>query len=129
MIGIDPRSPLSPVEQIRSQLAAQIRAGQLPADTRLPPVRQLAADLRVAPGSVAKAYRELEGAGLIRTARAAGTRVNPGQSTTPPLLRAAGELARAARREGIDLAEAQGLLAHAWLQSEDASSPATGTST
>ncbi len=121
MITVDPSSPTSPVEQIRSQLAAQIRAGRLPADTRLPPVRQLAADLRVAPGSVAKAYKELESAGLLRTARAAGTRVNAGQATTAPILHAAEQLARAAQREGIDLAEAQGLLAHAWTQLQEAS--------
>jgi len=79
-------------------------------------VRQLAADLRVAPGSVAKAYKELESAGLIRTARAAGTRVNPGQATTKPLVRAAEELANQATNEGLTLDEAQGILAHAWAQ-------------
>lgn len=114
MISVDSSSPLSPVEQIRSQLAAQIRTGQLPADTRLPPVRQLAADLRVSAGSVAKAYKELEGAGLIRTARAAGTRVNPGHATTEPLIRAAENLAYQALEDGLSLTEAQGLLAHAW---------------
>lgn len=87
MIRVDPRSAVSPVQQIQSQLAAQIRSGNLEPDSRLPTVRQLAADLRVAPGSVAKAYKELESAGLIRTARAAGTRVNPGQTTTKPLVR------------------------------------------
>src|SRR5919107_4675365 len=101
MITVDPASPTSPVEQVRSQLAAQIRAGELQADARLPPVRQLAADLRVAPGSVAKAYKDLEAAGLIRTARAAGTRVNPGHATTRPLVEAAEGLARAGERQGL----------------------------
>lgn len=114
MITVDTSSAISPVEQIRSQLAAQIRAGRLPADARLPSVRQLAADLRVSAGSVAKAYRELESAGLIRTARAAGTRVNPGHATTEPLLQAAEILAHQAMSEGLSLTEAQGLLAHAW---------------
>jgi GntR family transcriptional regulator len=116
MIRVDPRSAVSPVQQIRSQLAAQIRSGNLEPDSRLPTVRQLAADLRVAPGSVAKAYKELESAGLIRTARAAGTRVNPGQTTTKPLVRAAEELANQATNEGLTLEEAQGILAHAWAQ-------------
>jgi GntR family transcriptional regulator len=116
MISIDSASTASPVEQIRSQLAARIRAGQLVADTRLPPVRQLAADLRVAPGSVAKAYRELESAGLIRTMRAAGTRVNPGHTTTAPLNTAAADLATQAAQEGLSLRETQDLLAHAWTQ-------------
>lgn len=116
MISVDPTSAVSPVQQIRSQLAAQIRSGNLEPDSRLPTVRQLAADLRVAPGSVAKAYKELESAGLIRTARAAGTRVNPGQATTKPLVKAAEELANQATNEGLTLEEAQGILAHAWAQ-------------
>lgn len=116
MIKVDPRSAVSPVQQIQSQLAAQIRSGNLEPDSRLPTVRQLAADLRVAPGSVAKAYKELESAGLIRTAQAAGTRVNPGQTTTKPLVRAAEELANQATNEGLTLEEAQGILAHAWAQ-------------
>ena len=116
MITVDPRSAVSPVQQIRSQLAAQIRSGNLQPDSRLPTVRQLAADLRVAPGTVAKAYKELESAGLIRTARAAGTKVNPGQATTQPLVRAAEELANQAANEGLTLEEAQGILAQAWPQ-------------
>lgn len=116
MISIDSSSAVSPVEQIRSQLAARIRAGQLAADTRLPPVRQLATDLRVAPGSVAKAYKELENAGLIRTMRAAGTRVNPGHTTTKPLMRTSADLASKATQEGLSLRETQDLLAHAWAQ-------------
>ncbi|MGX5183111.1 GntR family transcriptional regulator [Streptomyces avermitilis] len=38
-------------------------------------MRQLAADLGLAPGTVARAYRELEAAELIRTRRGAGSRV------------------------------------------------------
>lgn len=125
MISIDSSSAVSPVEQIRSQLAARIRAGQLAANTRLPPVRQLAADLRVAPGSVAKAYKELENAGLIRTMRAAGTRVNPGNTTTEPLIRTAVDLAIQAAQEGLSLRETQDLLAHAWVQQH----PETSTPT
>lgn len=129
MISIDTSSAVSPVEQIRSQLAARIRTGHLAADTRLPPVRQLAADLRVAPGSVAKAYRELENAGLIRTMRAAGTRVNPGHTTTEPLLRAAAQFAQTAMEEGISLRESQDLLAHAWSQLHPDPSPLPRSST
>lgn len=122
MITIDPGSPTSPTEQIRSQLAALIRTGVLAQDSRLPPVRQLAADLRVAVGTVAKAYKELENAGLIRTGRAAGTRVNPGQTTTPPVLAAAQAFIGVAREAALTLQEAQGILAAGWtpdLQESD----------
>ncbi len=44
----------------------------------MPPVRQLAGDLGVAVGTVARAYRELEVAGLVRSRRGGGTTVaNP----------------------------------------------------
>src|SRR3981189_2816184 len=44
-------------------------------DERLPPVRQLAAALRLATGTVARAYRELEQAGHVVSRRGGGTRV------------------------------------------------------
>ncbi|WP_043264050.1 GntR family transcriptional regulator [Streptomyces sp. CT34] len=74
-VRVDTASPVPPYEQIRTQLAALIVTGQLTEDERLPTVRQLAADLGLAPGTVARAYRELEAAELIRTRRGAGTRV------------------------------------------------------
>lgn len=74
-VHVDTTSQVPPYEQIRAQLAALIRTGRLAEGERLPTVRQLAADLGLAPGTVARAYRELEGAELIRTRRGAGTRV------------------------------------------------------
>ncbi|MBG6181862.1 GntR family transcriptional regulator [Arthrobacter sp. CAN_A1] len=114
MISVDPTSSISPTEQIRSQLEALIRTGQLTKDSRLPTVRQLAVDLRVAIGTVAKAYKELEHVGMIRTGRAAGTRVNAGFVTTPPVLAAAQAFARTAIDAGLDLDQARGILATGW---------------
>lgn len=114
MITVDPASPTSPAEQIRSQLAALILVGELAGDARMPTIRQLAADLRVAAGTVAKAYKELENAGLIRTGRAAGTRVNAGQKTAGPVLTGAEGFIRAARQAGLSLEEAQGILTAGW---------------
>lgn len=74
-VRVDTTSQVPPYEQIRAQLAALIRTGRLAEGERLPTVRQLAADLGLAPGTVARAYRELEAAELIRTRRGAGTRV------------------------------------------------------
>lgn len=74
-VHVDTTSQVPPYEQIRSQLAALIRTGRLAEGERLPTVRQLAVDLGLAPGTVARAYRELEAAELIRTRRGAGTRV------------------------------------------------------
>lgn len=74
-VRVDTTSQVPPYEQIRAQLAALIRTGRLVAGERLPTVRQLATDLGLAPGTVARAYRALEAAELIRTRRGAGTRV------------------------------------------------------
>ncbi len=74
-VRVDTTSQVPPYEQIRAQLAALIVTGRLTEGERLPTVRQLAADLGLAPGTVARAYRQLEAAELIRTRRGAGTRV------------------------------------------------------
>jgi DNA-binding transcriptional regulator YhcF (GntR family) len=50
-------------------------SGVLPQGTRLPAIRQLAADLALASGTVARAYRELEAAGIIVTRGRHGTYV------------------------------------------------------
>ena len=67
MLSVNPSLPTPPFVQIREQISAQRASGELPAGERLPPVRSLAADLGLAPGTVARAYRELEIAGVIET--------------------------------------------------------------
>jgi DNA-binding transcriptional regulator YhcF (GntR family) len=62
---VDTADPTPPYEQLRRQLAGLIRSGVLEPGGRLPPLRQLAADLGLAVGTVARAYRELESAGLV----------------------------------------------------------------
>lgn len=72
-IRVDAADPTPPFEQVRRQLAGAIQAGTLVVGTRLPTVRQLAADLGLAPGTVMRAYSELESAGLVTTRRGLGT--------------------------------------------------------
>ncbi len=67
--------PTPPYEQLRRQLAGLIGAGVLAPGDRLPPLRQLAADLGLAAGTVARTYRELEAAGQVVSRRGGGTRV------------------------------------------------------
>lgn len=81
-LRLDPADPTPPYEQLRRQLSAVIQAGLLAPRTRLPTVRQLAADLGVAAGTVMRAYAALEGDGLVVTRRGGGTAV----SEAPPLL-------------------------------------------
>ena len=74
MIGaIDPDSALPPYEQIRMQVVTSVRSGTLAPGTRLPPVRHLAADLGLAPNTVARAFRELEKTGVVKTRGRLGT--------------------------------------------------------
>ncbi|MBC7639012.1 MAG: GntR family transcriptional regulator, partial [Rhodoferax sp.] len=75
---LDDDSGLDKYEQVRGTLATRIADGSLAAGTRLPTVRTLAADLGVAPHTVARAYRELEQAGLVDTRGRAGTVVTDG---------------------------------------------------
>ena len=70
---LDLASGVAPWRQVRDQLALLIAGGQLPVDTQLPTIRQLAGDLGLATGTVARAYRELESHGVLHTARRRGT--------------------------------------------------------
>ena len=67
--------PTPPFEQVRRQVAEMIVTGVLEPGARLPPLRQLAGDLGLAVGTVARAYRELERGGLVVGRRGGGTRV------------------------------------------------------
>ncbi|HMJ76265.1 MAG TPA: GntR family transcriptional regulator [Iamia sp.] len=73
IIRLDPDSPVPPYAQLKEQVTTMIRSGVLAPDTRLPAIRHLAADLGVATGTVARAYRELEAAGLVATRGRHGT--------------------------------------------------------
>lgn len=88
MLRIDPRSSAPPYEQLRTQVIDQIGSGELTPGARLPSVRRLAADLGLAANTVARAYRELESEGYVRTAGRNGTVVAPRQET-PEVVREA----------------------------------------
>ena len=72
-IVVEPERGVAPWRQIRDQIAARVGSGELPVGARLPTIRQLARDLGLAAGTVARAYRELEAAGILHTARRQGT--------------------------------------------------------
>ncbi|NCD16354.1 MAG: GntR family transcriptional regulator [Actinobacteria bacterium] len=101
-ITVDVTSGVPPYEQIRTQIASLIATGALPAGTRLPTVRDLATDLGVAVGTVARAYRELEAAGLVTSRRRTGTVVAAGGTVgDAPVQAAVSALVAAARRSGL----------------------------
>lgn len=115
-VSVDISSGVPPYEQIRSQIASLIAAGALAAGSRLPTVRDLAADLGVAVGTVVRAYRELESAGLVVSRRRTGTMVAPGGSRGDDTVQAAvGALVTVARRSGISDADLLALVRGALL--------------
>jgi len=75
-ISIEASSPESPFAQLRDQIQRQVLSGELTPGTRLPTVRALATDLGLAANTVARAYRELEGLGMIETRGRAGSFVS-----------------------------------------------------
>jgi DNA-binding transcriptional regulator YhcF (GntR family) len=106
-ITIDPDATQPPFEQVRSQLARRISDRTLAVGTRLPTVRALAAELGIAANTVARAYRELEEAGMVETRGRAGTFVSAlGDRSRVALRTAAAEYAATAHALGIDAAEA-----------------------
>jgi DNA-binding transcriptional regulator YhcF (GntR family) len=114
VITIDTASAVPPYEQVRSQLAGQISDRTLAVGTRLPTVRRLAADLGLAPNTVARAYRELEESGMVETRGRAGTFVSAqGQRSRAAVRQAAREYAATARSLGVDRDEALSIVAAA----------------
>jgi DNA-binding transcriptional regulator YhcF (GntR family) len=83
MLSVDPRSPVPLGEQLRRGLRRRIAQGALRVGDALPPVRQLAADLGVNLNTVARAYRELEGEGLVATGHGKGTVVVADRDAVP----------------------------------------------
>ena len=73
-------------KQIIHRVQAAIADGRLREDDQLPTVRALHQKLNVNPNTVAKAYRELELAGIITTQRGCGCFVAP--PSEPPKLSA-----------------------------------------
>jgi DNA-binding transcriptional regulator YhcF (GntR family) len=82
LVALDPTSPVPSFEQVRAQIAAAIERGDLQPAVRLPTVRSMAAELGLAVNTVARAYRELELEGLVRTDGRHGTFVASESSVT-----------------------------------------------
>jgi GntR family transcriptional regulator len=61
--------------QIVNQVKYLVSSGRLTAGEELPPIRTLAEKLVINPNTVARAYRELETAGIVEKRRTAGTYV------------------------------------------------------
>src|SRR5881398_1283627 len=83
-IHISPSDGVPIYLQIVNQVKYLVASGRLEAGEELPPIRLLAEQLLINPNTVARAYRELELAGVVTKRRTAGTYVS---DTTSPLAR------------------------------------------
>jgi GntR family transcriptional regulator len=113
IVTVDAASAVPPYEQLRTQISSLIRAGAFTRGARLPPIRQLANDLGIATGTVARAYTELERDGLVVARGRHGTTVSgtPAPAAAERERRrllddAAAAFASEARRLGIAPADA-----------------------
>jgi len=88
-VKIDYQGDMPPYEQVRVHYAHAISNRELPVGAKLPTVRALAKDLGLAVNTVARAYRELEEAGLVETRGRAGTVVSANGDNNRERVRAA----------------------------------------
>ena len=114
LIALDPASAAPPFEQVRSQVMDAVSSGALVAGSRMPTVRRLADDLGLAPGTVARAYRELEASGFIETRGRNGSFVSPqGDAAVQQAQRSATAFAEQIRSLNLDVDQALALVSAA----------------
>jgi DNA-binding transcriptional regulator YhcF (GntR family) len=75
-IHISPTDGVPIYLQIVNQVKYLVASGRLAPGEELAPIRTLAEQLLVNPNTVARAYRELESAGIVEKRRTAGTYVS-----------------------------------------------------
>jgi GntR family transcriptional regulator len=75
IISLQPDGPEPIYEQIVAQVIYGVAAGILEVGTFIPSVRELAEQLRVNPNTVARAFQELERAGVVKPSRGRGMEV------------------------------------------------------
>ncbi len=73
MVVLDLKSNKPIYEQIVEQVKFHVLKGHLKPGDAIPSVRKLALDISITPGTVAKAYQELERQHIIETIRGKGT--------------------------------------------------------
>lgn len=94
-------------DRLRMGVIDSIRTGRLEPGARLPTVRELAGELDLAPNTVARAYRELESAGIVETHRRLGTFVARSDPSDAAMAAAARAFAETTRALGLDGAAAR----------------------
>ena len=76
-VSISTTDPRPIYLQIMDEIRRALVLGNLKPEDPLPSIRQLAAELRVNPNTVAQAYTELEREGIVYVRRGRGTFISP----------------------------------------------------
>jgi DNA-binding transcriptional regulator YhcF (GntR family) len=105
-VRVDPHAAKPLFDQLRTQIIDGIRDGKLSPGTRLPTVRELAGKMSLAVNTVARAYRELEAAGILETRGRFGTFVARMDPADAAMATAAHTFVSAARALGVEKADA-----------------------
>ena len=93
--------------QLIEQLELALVAGDFPPGSRIPPVRELAADAGVNPNTMQRALQDLESRGLLQAQRTAGRTVTANDTVLQALRRKrAATLARDFLQDGVSASEA-----------------------
>jgi GntR family transcriptional regulator len=105
---LNPRSGVSPYQQLVQQVRQALRLGVLVPGDQLPTVKEVAAAVAINPNTVLKAYRELEHEGLVAGRPGQGTFVlksldGPPPGTQQSLRRALDRWLRDAFAAGLDV--------------------------
>ena len=109
MIQVNVRDPRPIYEQVRDGFRRLILRGVLPAGSKMPSVRELAAELAINPNTIHRAYRELELEGCICTVPGRGSFVSASDAAAALRRRELTDELRAAVKElralGVNEAE------------------------
>lgn len=105
-LAVDPASAEPPFRQLKEQIVGAVRRGVLTPGNRMPAVRKLADEVGVSSATAAKAYRELEEAGILEGRGRSGTFVSAADLPGEALTRAAAEFADRATSSGFTVDEA-----------------------
>ncbi|HEY7486306.1 MAG TPA: GntR family transcriptional regulator [Streptosporangiaceae bacterium] len=131
MFRLDAGSGVPIYRQLMQQVRQQVMLGRLRPGDQLPTVKEVVEALSVNPNTVAKAYRELEHEGLVRSRQGLGTFVaasppSPPLAASPALLASLTRWVRKARAEGLSADEMRTLWAVALDEPSDPAEPQDG---
>ncbi len=101
LIDYQDRRPL--YEQIVEKFKMLIMRGVLEADTQMPSVRSLAAELSINPNTIQRAYAELERQGFIYPVKGRGNFVSPDLKVKEERRREYAEKLKGLLKEGRDM--------------------------